>query len=173
MNWIDDAEKLIIAAERRHDRIDNKQNEKDELIELLSVIKDLKKGLIEIDFEPVLQKIDEYRKLREKLANNSSEVEGLDYLLDQIDMYYQMIEDVPEGLEKAIQLMNEAEELDKLIDSKDSHFSSIGHLRDLIILQKENIDFEEENLIKLNSMMPETCVLCGAKIKKEVSNEKA
>ena len=173
MNWIDDAEKLIIAAERRHDRIDSKQNEKDELFELLSDIKDLKKGLVEIDFEPVLQKIDEYRNLREKLANNSSEVESLDYLLDQIDMYYQMIEDVPEGLEKLIQLMNEAEELDKLIDSKDSHFSSIGHLRDLIILQKENIDFEEENLIKLNSMMPETCVLCGAKIKKEVSNEKA
>ena len=170
MNWMDDAEKLIIAAERRHDRIDSKQEEKEELLQLVNDINKLKEGIIEIDFEPVLKKIEKYRSVKENLVKNGAEAESLDYLLEQIEMYYQMIEEVPEGIDDVIILMQKIEELDSIIDKKDAIFSSIGHLLDLINLQKENIEVEERNLKVLVSQMPETCVLCGAKLDKEKMN---
>ena len=170
MNWIDDAEKLIIAAERRHDRIDNKQNEKDELLELLADIKDLKKGLTEIDFEPVLNKIEEYRQIKEHLNNIGAEAENLDYLLEQIEMYYQMIEEVPEGINDVITLMQKTESLNKDIIKREDLCNSLEHLMYLIEEQKENVETEERHLKVLISQMPETCILCGAKLDKEKMN---
>lgn len=164
MNWLDDAEKLIIAAERRHDRIDSKQEEKEELLQLVNDINKLKEGIIEIDFEPVIKKIEGYRSVKENLVKSGAEAESLDYLLEQIEMYYQMIEEVPEGIDDVITLMQETENLNKDIMAKSALGFSLEHLMNLIEDQKENIEVEERNLKVLISQMPKVCPLCGNKL---------
>lgn len=171
MNWIEDVDKLIVAAERRHDRIDAKEKEKDNLLQLIENIEELKKGIIEIDFEPVLQSIDEYRGVKEHLVKIGSEAETLDNLLDQIDMYYQTIEEVPEGLDKAVQKMEEVENFHKTLTDKVRKLGVLEDLTNYIFVQNEFLQQSEKDLNKLNSMMPETCVLCGAKINKEEKHD--
>lgn len=167
---LDSVTKMMEEAEKLHLIVQSKKIKADNLDELLAQI-DLMQQTIEDcpkNIDEVLVKIKEAQGLDLSIEQKIDKETALKSLISNIKTAYKNIKELPRDIvvEKILKDIDSAVKIESRIFDTENKYNKLNSLITDIRSNEDQIKTFDRALIVFNNQLPDTCVLCGAKIDK-------